>query len=101
MGTKKKYLFKEGEEVCHVDNPQQMMRVEQILLKSFARPTAEDPLKKENINIILGIKVHWWDTSNGKNKVFMTAKFHKSELIPYTLSDASYAEIQRWIAENT
>jgi hypothetical protein len=93
---KKKYMFREGEEVLHKENTSQKLIVERINLKIFEVPSLEDPSKKEKKTKILGIKCHWWE---GKN--FKTGEFHKSELIPYEIGEGmNYAQVIQWIEEN-
>jgi len=93
---KQKYFFKDGEEVCHIENTSQKMFIERILFHIYDKSKIDKPNEKEPIKKIIGIKCHWWEGSS-----FKTGDFHKSELIPYEIAlGSTYTDNQRWIAEN-
>ena len=96
--SQQKYFFKDGEEVCHIENTGQKMLVQKVVFKIYDRPSQSDPTKKESAKKITGIEVHWFDNTA---KSFHTYIFHKRLLVPYDIAlGSSYADIQTWLAEN-
>lgn len=81
-----KNWLKEGREVCHRDNLDQKMYIEDLLKQIRERPTADDPLKKEKTTMLLGVLCHWWDQSGE----FKKAKFHRDELVPIEVAELGY-----------
>lgn len=93
-----KYFFKDGEEVCHIENTAQKMLVQKVVFKIYDRPSLADPNKKEPAKKITGIEVHWFDNIA---KSFHTYIFHKRLLVPYDVAlGATHADIETWLAEN-
>lgn len=94
---KAKYYFKDGEEVCHLENTSQKMFVDEVVFKIYDRPRLDDPSKKESIKKIIGIRCHWWD----KSETFHSHPFHKGLLLPYDIAlGGTYTDNQLWLSEN-
>lgn len=90
--VKQKYKYKEGQEVCHIDNISQKMYIERLVKSS--RMIEHDNEQKQ-INFINGIRCHWWE-----DKQFKTAIFHTKELVPLEIAEEGYAAVMRWKSEN-
>lgn len=84
-----KNWLKEGREVCHKDNLNQKMFIEDLLKQTRERPTAEDPFKKEKTIMLLGVLCHWWD----KEGTFQRAKFHRDELVPIEIAEIGHIAV--------
>jgi len=94
-------MFSEGEQVLHVDNNSQLMRVERVILQKYDIPSSENPSIKIPKTKILGIKCHWWEELPGGKRTFREGEFRKSELIPYDIGlGMNYAQIIQWVEDN-
>jgi len=84
-----RYIFKEGEEIVHRDNPTLKMRVKRILRqtkkvpkpdgKIFLNPkTGLNEFEKIDKTFFVGLECTWWD----KEGKFHKEIFHTKLLIP-------------------
>lgn len=100
----KKHFFKEGDEVCHKENPTLIMTVSRILKESkeFIKGynTKGEVIKEQGIRM-LGIECHWWEYSQITNKKELKVyKFHSRELVPKNIAEKGKEEIVKWLHDN-
>ncbi len=85
----KKHLYKEGDEVAHKENCEQLMEVRRII-----------QTKKNERKYIVGIECGWW-TTEGK---YEKEVFHSRVLVPWNIAEKSLVEgrhvVINWLEGN-
>ena len=97
MEEQRKYKFKDGDAVAHVDNLSQKMHVSRIVKKIKKEPTgkmAEGKPVYVSIDIMLGVECHWWEDLSGK-RTFRKEKFHSHELLPWDIAQKNLREYEQ------
>lgn len=90
----RKYRFKEGDAVAHVNNLGKKLYVRRIIKKIKKETYGKDGEGKDIIitsEIMLGIECHWWE-GQGENSSLVKDKFHSIELIPW---DVAQQELEK------
>ena len=84
----RKYRFKEGDAVAHVNNLGKQLHVARIIKKKQKESYGKDGSGKEVVvskEIMLGVECHWWEGKD-EDAYLQKGRFHSAELVPWDIA---------------